>query len=147
MAAGELMSATARPPPAPTSGRYSQVTVAPTHTSAYVAKISLAMPPLERRGAGYTSDYTIKVFPFFMFNEHGRISIEFSDEQLRQLEHGEPVDIKGNAINSSGAARRVEGRAVPDASGGDHGNIKVQVWVSKNIEVTFNTAYRFTGKE
>lgn len=119
----------------------------PARTSAYVATIGFAIPPLERRGAAYTSDYTVKVFPFFMFNEHGRISIEFSDEQLQRLERGETVDLQGRARSSSGSERRVEGRAVSDSIGGDRGRIKVRVWVSKNIELTFNTAYRFTGKE
>jgi len=134
-------------PAAPASGRYTEVTVDPAHTSAYVAMISFAMPPLERRDAAYTSDYTVKVFPFFMFNEHGQISIEFSDEQLQRLERGETVNLKGQASNSRGAERRIEGRAVPDAAGSDRGKIKVRVWVSKNIELVFNTAYRFTGKE
>lgn len=119
----------------------------PARTSAYVATISFAIPPLARGGAVYTSGYTVKVFPFFMFNEHGRISIEFSDEQLQRLECGETVDLQGHARSSSGAERRVEGRAVSDSIGGDRGRIKVRVWVSKNIELVFNTAYRFTGKE
>lgn len=127
--------------------RYAQVTVAPAHTSAYLARISLAMPPLEHHGDAYTASYSVKVFPFFMFNEHGQISIEFSGSQLQQLERGQPVEFTGYARNSRGAARRIDGRAVPAGPGGDHGKIKVRVWVSKNIDVVFNTTYRFTGKE
>ena len=105
------------------------------------------MSPLTRRGNVYTSDYSVKVFPFFFFNERGRISIEVSAEQLQQLARGETVDLKGHASNSRGAERRIGGRAVSDSIGGDRGKIKVRVWVSKNIELIFNTAYRFTGKE
>ena len=144
MAAAE---AAALPPPACASGHYAEVTVDPADASIYVGKVSLAMPPFTHRGNVYASDYSVKVFPFFFFNERGRISIEFSAEQLERLERGETVDLKGHASNSRGAERRVEGRAVSDAAGSDHGKIKVRVWVSKKIELVFNTAYRFTGKE
>ena len=87
------------------------------------------------------------MFPFFFYNERGDIAIEVSDDQLRQLERGEEVSFIGHASNSKGKARGVEGRATPAAAGADHGKIKVRVRVSKHIELTFNTAYRFTGKE
>ena len=146
--ATEAFSQTAvPPPPAQTSGRCAEVTVDPAHTLAYVAKISLALSPLARGSNGYTADYTVKVFPFFIFNEHGRISIDFSDQQLQQLERGAPVNLAGRATNSRGAERRIEGRAVSDSIGGYGGKIKIRVWVSKNIELAFNTAYRFTGKD
>jgi hypothetical protein len=147
LAAKAFPQIAASPPPSPASERYAEVTVDPAHTSAYVATIGFAIPPLQRQGGAYTSEYSVKVFPFFMFNEHGRISIEFSDEQLQRLERGETVDLQGHARSSSGADRRVEGRAVSDSIGGNRGRIKVRVWVSRNIELTFNTAYRFTGKE
>ena len=147
LAAGKLVSTAALPPPACVSGHYSEVTVDPADASIYVGKVSLAMSPLTRRGNVYTSDYSVKVFPFFFFNERGRISIEVSAEQLQQLARGETVDLKGHASNSRGAERRIGGRAVSDSIGGDRGKIKVRVWVSKNIELIFNTAYRFTGKE
>ena len=73
LAARGFSQTTVLPPPAQTSGRYAEVTVDPTHTIAYLAKISLNLAPFTRHDAVYTSDYTVKVFPFFMFNEHGRI--------------------------------------------------------------------------
>jgi hypothetical protein len=131
----------------PASGRYAEVTVAPTDTSAYLARISMTMLPFNRQDGVYTADYTAKVFPFFFFNEQGTLSIEISDGQLQQLERGEAVDFTGHASNRHGAGRRVTGRVVSDAVGGDHGKIKVRVWVSRNIQLVFNTVYRFTGKE
>ena len=133
--------------PVSAGGRYSEVTVAPTETSVYLARVSMTMPPFTRHGGVYTADYTAKVFPFFFFNEQGTLSIEISDEQLQHLERGEAVEFTGHAGNRHGAARRVTGRAVPDAVGGDRGKIKVRVWVSKNIELVFNTGYRFTGRD
>ena len=124
-----------------------EVTVEPADTSIYVGIVSLTIQPLTRRDGVYRSDYAVKVFPFFFYNERGSISIEVSDDQLRRLERGETVSFNGHASNSNGKARRIEGHAVSEAAGADHGKIKVRVWVSKHIELIFNTVYRFTGKE
>jgi hypothetical protein len=44
-------------------------------------------------------------------------------------------------VRSDGVERRVEGKATPvDATSG---KIKVRVFVSKRIELIFNTTYRF----
>lgn len=102
------------------------------------------MPPFVRRGAVYTSAYTATVFPFFFYNERGRIAIDVPDESLRQLERGEVVYFKGHAVNDDGEERRVEGRAVPETADPDQGKIKVRVWVGK-IELIFNTHYQFSG--
>ena len=87
--------------------------------------------------------YVAKVFPYFFYNENGRLWIHFPDEDLRRLEHGETVPFTGRALNDDGEERRVEGRIVPaDASSG---KIKVRVFVSKRIELIFNTTYRFSS--
>jgi hypothetical protein len=144
-AAEETPGPTAPPAPAaPLAERFSRVTVDPTQTSIYVGSVRLTMPPFLRRGGAYTSEYKATVFPLFFYNERGRIAIEFPDESLRRLEHGEIVYFKGHAINDDGEERRVEGRAVPAGPGVDHGRIKVRVWVGK-IELIFNTQYQFTG--
>lgn len=148
MAAGLTGLAAAPPsPPASISRRYEEVTVEPARTSIYIASVSLVLHPFTRHDGVYTTDYAAKVIPFIFFNERGTISIDFSDAQLQQIERGETVDFKGRGSNSGGAIRRVEGRVVPDAPGGSHGRIKVRVWVTKKIELIFNTAYRLTGKE
>lgn len=121
--------------------RYRTVEVAPSKTSVYVGTVSMTMPPFERRGTAFESTYVAKVFPYFFYNENGRIAIDFSDDQLRQLARGEPVDFKGRALRTDGAERRIEGRATPaDASSG---KLKVRVFYSKRIELIFNTTYRF----
>ena len=147
LTAGIPLAAAAVPPADRTPGHFAEVTVAAAERTVYVAKVSLTIQPAKRRGGAYRADYAVKVFPFFFYNEHGELSIDVSDDQLRQLARGETVDFTGHATNSNGKDRRIEGHAVPDAAGTDHGSIKVRVWVSKNIEVTFNTVYRFTGQE
>jgi hypothetical protein len=147
LAAGKLWMASAMESTAATSGHYSEVTVEPADTSIYVGFVSLILQPLTRRDGAYRSDYVVKVFPFLFYNEQGIFSIEVSDDQLHRLERGETVSFIGHADNSNGKERRIEGRATAEAAGADHGKIKVRVRVSKHIELTFNTAYRFTGKE
>ena len=136
----------AGPPAAPSAGRYAEVTVDKSDTSIYIGKVSLMLKPFARSSGAYHSEYVAKVFPFFFFSERGNLAIEFSEEQLKRLDRGETVLFSGRANNSDGEDRRVEGRAIPESSGADHGKIKVRVWVSKRIELIFNTVYRFTGK-
>ena len=123
--------------------RYDRVEVAPSKTSIYVGTVSLTVPPFTRRNAVYETTYVAKVFPYFFYNESGRLSIDFTDDMLRRLERGEPVEFTGRAVRTDGAGRRVEGKATPaDATSG---KIKVRVFYSKKIELIFNTTYRFSS--
>ena len=128
----------------PLASFYAEATVATAKTSIYIGAVTLTMPPFAREGDVYRSTYTAKVFPLFFYNESGRISITLSDDDLRQLASGQRVYFKGEAFSSKDEPRRVEGHA--DPADETSGKIKVRVWVSKNIELIFNTTYRFTGK-
>lgn len=126
---------------APAGSLPSQALVDVTKTSIYLGSVRLTLTPLPRRDGAFAGDYAAKVVPFFFFSEKGRLSIEFSDDQLRQLERGETVYFKGQARNSAGHERRIEGRAVPEAAGVARGKIKVRVHVGK-VELIFNSSYR-----
>jgi hypothetical protein len=120
---------------------YERVEVAPTKTSIYVGSVSMTMPTFVRSGETFESTYVAKVFPYFFYNESGRLTVVLTDEDLRQLERGEAINFKGRAVREDGAERRVEGRATPtDAR---CGKLKVRVFYSKRIELIFNTTYRF----
>lgn len=123
---------------------FDRVAVEPAKTSIYLGTVSLTLPALERRHGIYEAPYAAKVFPFFFYNETGRLAIEIPDEALRRLERGEPIDFTGRGVRDDGAERRVEGRATP--TGADHGKLKVRVFYSKRIELIFNTTYRLEGK-
>ncbi|MBL9186920.1 MAG: hypothetical protein JNK23_05545 [Opitutaceae bacterium] len=122
---------------------YDRVEIAPTRTSIYIGSVSMTMPTFTRTGGAYESSYAAKVFPFFFQNETGRLRVEISDAMLRQLERGERVTFSGQAVATHGDERRVEGHATPAEPGAPHGAIKVRVFVSKRIELIFNTTYRF----
>ena len=125
----------------PALASYSRVIVAPAKTSIYVGSVAMAMPTFVRVDGGFEATYAAHVFPFFFYNEKGRLRVELPDDALRQLERGEPVEFKGRAVRDDGAERRVEGKATPtDAASG---KLKVRVFYSKRIELIFNTTYRF----
>ena len=120
---------------------YERVDIAPTKTSIYIGTVSMTLPTMPRTKGVYSASYVAKVFPYFFSSEKGRLSIDISDQMLRQLERGEPVEFKGRAVNTDGEERRVEGKATPDDA--KSGKLKVRVFVSKRIELIFNTTYRF----
>jgi hypothetical protein len=123
---------------------FDRVTIEPTKTSIYIGTVSMTMPPFVRKNGTYASSYTAKVFPYFFSNEKGTLAITLSDESLRKLERGEAVEFSGLAVNTVGEERRITGKATPEE--GAHalrGKIKVRVFVSKRIELIFNTSYRF----
>ena len=124
------------------SAAFQHVAIAPTKTSIYIGTVAMTMPPFTRAAGRYESSYTAKVFPFFFYNEAGTLAIDVSAEQLATLARGEPIEFKGRGVREDGAERRIEGKATPaDATSG---KVKVRVFVSKSIELIFNTTYRFT---
>ena len=121
--------------------RFDKVEIPAAKTSIYIGTVTMTMPVLVRKNGVYETSYTAKVFPYFFYSEAGKLFIEFSDEQLRQLARGEVVEFKGRGVRTDGVERRVEGKATPaDARGG---KLKVRVFVSKRTELIFNTTYRF----
>jgi hypothetical protein len=124
--------------------RFEHVEVAPTWTSIYIGTVSLKMPVFARTAAGdYESTYAARVFPYFFYNESGRITIRVSAEDLQKLARGENFEFSGRAVNQQGKERRVEGKATPTAAA--TGKIKVRVFVSPRVELIFNTTYRLPG--
>ncbi|WP_414664193.1 hypothetical protein [Horticoccus sp. 23ND18S-11] len=122
-------------------GQFAHVDVAATKTSIYVGTVTMTMPRFTRVGERYETTYAAKVFPYFFSNESGRLHVEIPDEALQRLSRGEPIEFKGQAVRTDGAERRIEGKATPlDARSG---KIKVRVFVSKRIELIFNTTYHF----
>ncbi len=121
--------------------RLDRVDIAPTKTSVYVGTVTMTMPTFVRKNGVYQAPYSARVFPFFFYNEKGRLLVEISDDTLRKLERGEAIEFKGRGVRDDGVERRVEGKATPvDATSG---KIKVRVFVSKRLELIFNTTYRF----
>ena len=128
-------------PPLPTF--YQRATVATAKTSIYIGNVKLSTEPFTRKGDVYSTTYVAKVFPLFFMSEAGRITITITDDDLRQLAAGERIYFNGAGFDTSEEPRKIEGHA--DPADERSGKIKVRVWVSKNIELIFNTTYRFDG--
>ncbi len=128
---------------APLPAFYERATVAIAKTSIYIGNVKLTTKPFIREGEVYSTTYEAKVFPLFFMSESGRISITITDDDLRQLAAGERVYFNGEGFDTSDEPRKIEGHA--DPADERSGKIKVRVWVSKNIELIFNTTYRFDG--
>jgi hypothetical protein len=122
---------------------HDQVVIPPAKTSIYIGSVTLIPTVLRREDGRYRADYRAKVFPYFFYNEEGTLWIDFSDEQLAQLNRGERVEFAGTAKNKDGEERRITGHATANAPGATAGTIKVRIWVTPKIELIFNSSYTF----
>ncbi len=137
--AAEEAASVSTAPASPADPR--SVTVERARTSIYIGIVTLTLPPLIRDGLSFRGTYTTKVFPYFFYNEHGGLTIEFPEDAFARLAAGESVAFTGSAQNTKGEHRRIEGRA--DPANAQQGRIKVRVFVTPKIELIFNTSYQF----
>jgi hypothetical protein len=107
---------------------------------------TLIIGPLQRTNGIYTGDYKLKVFPWFLKNEKGRLAIVVSDELLAEAGQGKVVTITGTATTSgkNGRTRHVEVTATPEDV--NHGTLKV-LFLAGSRKMTFEPAYHFAANE
>jgi len=122
---------------------YNVVAIKPAITSIIVATITMTMAPFVRKNVVYSSTYSAKVFPYFFYNEKGRIWITVPDDDLRRVAKGGSIDFTGRAISEEGDMRRVDGHASP--TGPLTGKIRVRVFVTKRISLSYDTTYDLRG--
>jgi len=120
--------------------RFSIVEVAPVKTSIYIASVTLAVPRFVRQGEIYESTYTANIFPYFFWNEEGRLQIAVTDAALRHFARGGSFSFGGSAIRSDGTVRKVEGTVMPVDP--VSGKIEVRVFVTRHLSLAFDTTYR-----
>lgn len=123
---------------------FSTVEVPPVKTSIYLGYVELVPSTLRREGNRFVGTYQAKVRPFFFGSERGTFYIDCTDEQLATLQRGERIAFTGGGTNEAGEPRRVEGHVTADEAGSLAGKIKVRIFVTKRIQLIFNTTYRFT---
>lgn len=119
--------------------RFDRVEIRPTTSSLFIATVTMTMPPFVRRDTVFSSTYSARVFPYFFWSESGRIWIVVPADKLSRVASGEAVDFTGRGLSESGDERKIEGHATPTGPLG--GNIRVRVFVSKRIFLTFDTTY------
>ncbi len=123
--------------------RFNRVDIRPTTSSIFVGTVTMTMPPFVRRDVVFSSTYIARVFPYFFWSESGRIWIVVIGDKLSRAAKGEAVDFTGHGISESGDERKIDGRATPTGPLG--GKIRVRVFVSKRIYLTFDTTYELEG--
>jgi hypothetical protein len=142
IAAFVFAAAAAMPAAADPMDKFGTVAIDPAAANLFIATVSMAFQPFVRHNVEYSSTYVARVFPFF-YTERGRISIVVPDDLLHRVDHGEPVDFVGRALSDSGDSRKVEGHAVP--TGPLNGRIRVRVFISRRLSLTYDTTYELTG--
>lgn len=103
---------------------------------------TLIIGALRRTDGVYSGDYRIKVFPYFLKNEKGRLAINVSDTSLAQVNAGKVASITGTATTSgkNGRSRPIEATATP----ADLNRGKLKLWfMAGDRKMTFEPAYHF----
>jgi hypothetical protein len=108
-------------------------------------KATLTIGALQRTNGVYTGDYKLKVFPYFLKNETGRLAIVVSDESLAEASLGKVVAITGTATTTGkdGRSRRIDATATPADT--NRGTLKLW-FMADDRKMIFEPAYHFAGK-
>ena len=107
-------------------------------------KATLIIGALQRTNGVYSGDYKLKVFPWFLKNEKGRLSVIVSDESLAEAGQGKVVTITGTATTSGKGGKTRPITAIATPVNGDHGTLKLW-FMAGTRKMTFEPAYHFAG--
>ena len=108
-----------------------------------LGKATLTIGPLRLTNAVYTGNYKVKVFPYFLKNDRGRLAIIASDESIAQLNAGKTMEISATATSSKDARSRPVAVTVTPADI-NHGTLKVRFTVGDR-NMVFEPAYHLVG--
>ena len=122
------------------AGEWDAVSVPPMKTSIYIGSVSLTTGVFRREGHDLAGTYEAKVWPWFFWNETGRITITLAPDELAKLSRPGRVEFAGTAVNRRGKPRTLTGYA--EGAGDATGRIKVRIVVD-GTELVFNGTYRF----
>jgi hypothetical protein len=108
-------------------------------------RATLIIGALRRTNGVYAGDYKLKVFPYFLKNEKGRLAIVVSDESLAEAGQGRVVTITGTATTSGkgGETRHIDATATPADI--NRGTLKLWFTAAGNRKMIFEPAYHFAG--
>src|ERR1035441_4720209 len=101
-------------------------------------KATLTIGALKRADGIYTGDYKIKVFPYFLKNEKGRLAIVVSDKSLAEVNQGKAGAPPGGG--TGGKPRHMAAPATPINR--DRGTLKLW-FTAGGRKMIFTPAYHF----
>ena len=138
----------ARATPVPTNsvavGRI--LLIDPSSMPVAAGQATLTIGALRRTNSVYSGDYRVKVFPYFLKNEQGRLAITVSDASLAGVSHGKVTSITGTATTSGkhGRTRVITVTATPADM--NHGRLKLCFITTGGRKMIFEPAYHFAGE-
>jgi hypothetical protein len=138
--------AQAAPVAASSAATYRILLIDPSSMPVAAGKATLIIGALQRANGVFTGDYQIKIFPYFLKNEKGRLAIIVSDKSLADVSQGKVAAITGTATTSGtgGKCRTIAATATPT----DTHRGKLKLWFTAgDRKMTFEPAYHFVGKE
>ncbi len=107
-----------------------------------LGKATLTVASLRHEADAFVGSYEVQVSPLSIASEKGNLSVGLSEEEIRTLREKRAVSFHGDATNTSGKHRVIDGRATP--TGADHGDITLKI-ISERGKLVFHTTYRFAG--
>ncbi len=119
--------------------------VDPSSVPVAAGKATLTIGALQRTNGIYTGNYKIRVFPYFLKNEKGTLTVFVSDATLAGINEGKVAVITGTATTSgkSGRTRHIDATATPVDI--NHGKLKLCFITASNRKLIFEPAYHFAG--
>ncbi len=138
-------SARATPPLSAGSAATNRILlIDPSSMPVPAGQATLIIGPLQRTNGVYAGDYKLKVFPYFLKNEKGRLAIIVSDVSLTKASQGKVVAITGTATTSGkgGRSRSIEATATP--ADVNHGTLKLW-FTAGDRKMVFTPTYHFAG--
>ena len=106
---------------------------------------TLIIGALQRADGVYTGEYKLKVFPYFLKSDKGRLAIFVTDAALAKVNQGKVAVVTGTATTSGkdNKIRHIDATATPtDINGG-----KLKLWFTAGgRKMIFEPAYHFSGK-
>ena len=106
-------------------------------------RATLIIGALQRTNGVYSGDYKIRVFPYFLKNEKGRLAIVVSDKSLAGINQGKVEAIIGTATTNGkgGRSRHIDATATPADK--NRGTLKLWFTTAGNRKMVFEPAYHF----
>jgi len=115
----------------------------PSSMPVAAGRATLIIGALQRTNGVYSGDYKIRVFPYFLKNEKGRLAIVVSDKSLAGINQGKVEAIIGTATTNGkgGLSRHIDATATPADI--NRGTLKLWFTSAGNRKMVFEPAYHF----
>ena len=117
----------------------------PSSMPVALGKATLTIGMLQRVDGVYSGNYKIKVSPYFLKSEKGRLAIVVSDQSLARLDLGKVTAIMGIATTGGkgGRSRHIDGTATP----ADNNRGTLKLWFTAgDRKMIFEPAYHLSEK-